>query len=247
LQDHDLDFDIRAEDVHMAGVSADALDTAFRLRDGLLEVDRLAVTGLEGADIEASGSMRDFAGTPRGTIEATIASPDLRRLIALAADRLPENRLVGEIVRRVDAYPELARDASLALRLSTSGWRARRAGADGQRGRAGWAATRSRCGPPRRTGTTRFRFRCCGRAWRLRRDDAVDLFALVGLPGELEGFAGPAQAELTLDGGWDGRGGSAHDDGRGDAREFRGRGGCRVTASPPRAGAGCSRAIWRRS
>ena len=65
LDDHDLDFDIRADAVHMAGVTARAVDTAFRLREGLIEIDHLQITGLEGADIEASGQVRDWTGTPR--------------------------------------------------------------------------------------------------------------------------------------------------------------------------------------
>src|SRR5690606_38482826 len=49
FSDHDLDFAIKAGPVSAAGLAADTLDTALRLREGVLEVDRLAIGGLAGA------------------------------------------------------------------------------------------------------------------------------------------------------------------------------------------------------
>jgi hypothetical protein len=120
LEDHDLDFDIRADAVHMAGVTAGSVDTAFRLREGAIEVERLRIAGLEGADIELSGQARDLTGTPRGAMEARIVGHDLSRLLRLATERLPENPALPQLLRRVEAYPYLARDADLSLQASTS-------------------------------------------------------------------------------------------------------------------------------
>lgn len=199
LEDHDLDFEIRAEEVRMAGVNAQSLDTAFRFRDGLLEIDRLEAMGLEGADVSASGSVRDLAGTPRGGIEARVNSADLRRLITLAAERLPDSRLVAEIVARVDAYPDLARDADLAISVtSAAGERGAIALTASAEGRIGGNEVALRAASPDWTGDiSNSALRATLTA---RSDDAADLFSLVGLPGELPGFAGPAQAEMLLDG-----------------------------------------------
>lgn len=199
LEDHDLDFDIRADAVRMAGVTAASVDTAFRLREGLIEVERLRVEGLEGADIELSGEARDLARTPRGAMEARVAADDLSGLLRLAAERLPDNPALRQLLRRVEAYPYLARDAELLLQASTS------AGENGA-----LALTASVEG---RMGGNAIDLRATSADWNhtlaasvLRAsleasaEDAVDLFALVGLPGELEGFAGPARAEITLDG-----------------------------------------------
>lgn len=199
VEDHDLDFDIRADAVHMAGVTAGSVDTAFRLRDGLITVERLVVKGLAGADIEAAGEIRDPAGTPRGAIEARISADDLARFIRLAAERLPDNRPVHEMLRRIEAYPGLGRDADLVLQASTS------AGDGGAlaltasiEGRLGGNQLAMRASSPDWNHT--LAASALRTSMEASAEDAVDLFALVGLPGELEGFAGPARAELTLDG-----------------------------------------------
>jgi len=199
LDDHDLDFDIRADAVHMAGVTARAVDTAFRLREGLIEIDHLQITGLEGADIEASGQVRDWTGTPRGALEAKISAGDLSDLLRLAADRLPGNRPIDEMLRRVENYPGLARDAELTVAASTSaGDSGALALSASMAGQIGGNTIDMRASSPDWNGTlatSALRASLSASA-----ADAVDLFALVGLPGELPGFAGPAEAELSLDG-----------------------------------------------
>lgn len=199
LEDHDLDFDISARAVRMAGVTAGAVDTAFRLRDGLIELDHLRVTGLEGADIEASGQVRDLTGTPRGALEARISAEDLSGLLRLAAGRLVDNWSLNEMLRRVNTYPAVARDAELVVIASTS------AGDNGalsltasMEGQVGGNEIELRASSPDWNHTlaaSALRASLSASA-----QDAVDLFALVGLPGELAGFAGAARAEVALDG-----------------------------------------------
>ena len=62
--DRDLDFQIKAGPVSAGGLTADTVDTALRLRDGLLEIDRLSVGGLAGASISATGTDQGFPGEP---------------------------------------------------------------------------------------------------------------------------------------------------------------------------------------
>ncbi|MGY6708929.1 MAG: AsmA family protein [Rhizobiaceae bacterium] len=199
LDDHDLDFDIRADAVRMAGVTAGAVDTAFRLREGLIEVDRLRISGLEGADIEASGQARDLTGTPRGALEARISADDLSGLLRLAGDRLADNWLLNQMLRRIESYPGLARDADLVVSASTSaGDNGALALSGSLEGQIGGNEIELRGSSPDWNHTlaaSALRANLSASA-----QDAVDLFALVGLPGELPGFAGPARAELTLDG-----------------------------------------------
>ncbi len=57
LADHDLDFDVKAGPVTVAGLTADAVDTSMRLRDGKLEIDRLSIGGLDGASVSATGTV----------------------------------------------------------------------------------------------------------------------------------------------------------------------------------------------
>jgi hypothetical protein len=70
MADHDLDFDIKAGPVMAAGLTAQSVDTALRLKGGNLEIDRLSVRGLAGATISATGSLKDFPTNPTGDLDA---------------------------------------------------------------------------------------------------------------------------------------------------------------------------------
>ena len=58
--DRDLDLQVKAGPVSAGGLTADKVDTAFRLRDGLLEIDRLSIGGLAGQRSARPGRSRIF-------------------------------------------------------------------------------------------------------------------------------------------------------------------------------------------
>lgn len=74
FSDRDLDFQIKAGPVNAGGLTADTVDTALRLRDGLLEIDRLSIGGLAGASISATGRIKDFPASPTGKLDASAVS-----------------------------------------------------------------------------------------------------------------------------------------------------------------------------
>ena len=94
FSDRDLDFQIRAGPVSAGGLSADTVDTALRLRDGLLEIDRLSVGGLAGASISATGRIKDFPASPTGKLDAAVVAVDLKPLIDVAMQHYPDNALL---------------------------------------------------------------------------------------------------------------------------------------------------------
>ncbi|TGV64733.1 hypothetical protein EN801_045790, partial [Mesorhizobium sp. M00.F.Ca.ET.158.01.1.1] len=87
----DLDFQIKAGPVSAGGLTADTVDTALRLRDGLLEIDRLSVGGLAGASISATGRIKDFPASPTGKLDASVVAVGLKPLIDVAAQHYPDN------------------------------------------------------------------------------------------------------------------------------------------------------------
>src|SRR5690606_35174131 len=70
--DRDLDFEIKAGPVTAGGLTAETVDTALRLRNGLLEIDRLSIGGLAGASLSATGRIKDFPQSPTGNFDASI-------------------------------------------------------------------------------------------------------------------------------------------------------------------------------
>ncbi|TIW06611.1 MAG: AsmA protein, partial [Mesorhizobium sp.] len=120
FSDRDLDFQIKAGPVSALGLSADTVDTALRLREGLLEIDRLSIGGLAGASISATGRVKDFPQSPTGKLNASIVAVDLKPLIDVAAEHYPDNAVLKGLASRAAAYPELFQDARIDLLTSAA-------------------------------------------------------------------------------------------------------------------------------
>ena len=93
------DLAIKAGPVAIAGLQAESLDTAVRLREGTIEVDRLTVGGLAGATMTATGTLRDLATHAGGTIDASIVAVDLEPLIEALAQRFPDQPIAAGAAR----------------------------------------------------------------------------------------------------------------------------------------------------
>ena len=117
---HDIDFDLDAGPVRLAGVMADTVDVAMRLRADELEVDRLAITGLAGANISATASVAGIGGAPSGKLDASVLAADLGPLVGLLAERFPESPLSQGLARRIEAFPDMTRDARLDVVASVA-------------------------------------------------------------------------------------------------------------------------------
>ncbi|MBD0414749.1 AsmA family protein [Oryzicola mucosus] len=118
--ERDLDFDIVAGPVTVGGMTADTLDTALRLREGVVEIDRLSIGGL-GASLSATGRVSDFASAPTGNIDASLVAVDLAPLIKLGAAQFPDNRPLQELASRAEAHGDLFTDAHLDVVASVAG------------------------------------------------------------------------------------------------------------------------------
>jgi uncharacterized protein involved in outer membrane biogenesis len=116
----DLDFQLTAGPVTVAGITAGTVDTALRLRADGLEIDRLTVGGLAGATIAATGSVRGFPAAPTGNLDASVTAQDLAPLVRLAAERFPGNLVLDGLASRVGGFADLATDARLDI-VATSG------------------------------------------------------------------------------------------------------------------------------
>ena len=111
--DRDLDIKVKAGPVSASGLTAESVDTALRLHGGDLEIDRLAIGGLAGATISATGKVKDFAGKPEGNVDASIVAVDLAPAIDQLAAQYPGNLLIAELDKRAKAYAGLFEDAEI--------------------------------------------------------------------------------------------------------------------------------------
>ncbi len=195
----DLDFTIKAGPVTAGGLTADSLDTALRLREGALEIDRLSLGGLAGASISATGRIMDFPENPAGDLDATVVAVDLRPLVDAAAQQYPGNALLKGLAERVDAYPELLQDARVDLVASVAdnsdGSTGLMLKAHGTAGGTAFSALLSGQGARQRPADLPLSL-----TFSAQNSDATALLALYGLTVLPLGLVGEASTELSSKG-----------------------------------------------
>lgn len=196
--DHDLDFAIKAGPVSAGGLTAGSVDTALRLKDGLLDIDRLSISELAGATVSATGKLKNFPDSPTGNLDASVVSVDLQPLTALLATLYPESRLASGLAARAEAYPGLLSETRIDMVGSAA------ANDDGSLGLAISAHGTS--------GGSRFTVSGSGTSrdgdldgplsvtFTMKNEDAATLFAAYGLPSAPLRLTGPAETSLTLSG-----------------------------------------------
>ncbi|WP_420141395.1 AsmA family protein, partial [Sphingomonas sp.] len=150
LAERDLDLTVKAGPVELAGITAATVDTAVRLRGGTLEVDRLQIGGIEGADISATATLKDLSGPLSGSIDASLVAGDAGPLVSLLAQRLPQVPGLAGLAARSTVYPGLLADteigAVVGLQPSAGGDRALSVSAQGDAGGSRFGLTLSGTG-----------------------------------------------------------------------------------------------------
>jgi hypothetical protein len=195
----DLDLAIKAGPVSSGGFTAGTLDTAFRLRGGILEIDRLAIADLEGATVSATGTLRDFPDSPSGELDASIMAADMAPLIDTAAARFPHNALLQGLQSRVAGFRGLFNDTRLDMLASAApnadGTTGIAVSAHGSAGGTAFSATISGKGSASQPQDSDLSLVVSA-----RNDDATKLLALYGLPVLPLGLVGEGETDLSLKG-----------------------------------------------
>ncbi|MDX8523354.1 AsmA family protein [Mesorhizobium sp. MSK_1335] len=199
FSDRDLDFQIKAGPVSAGGLSADSVDTALRLREGLLEIDRLSIGGLAGASISATGRVKDFPQSPTGKLNASVVAVDLKPLIDVAAQHYPDNAVLKGLAGRAAAYPELFQDARIDLLTSAAdngdGSTGLALSAQGKAGGSAFSASLSGKGT-----VDKLLDAPVSITFNARNDNATTLLALYGLPALPLGMLGHASTDISAKG-----------------------------------------------
>ncbi|ANT52504.1 AsmA-like C-terminal region-containing protein [Mesorhizobium amorphae] len=199
FSDRDLDFQIKAGPVSAGGLTADTVDTALRLRQGLLEIDRLSVGGLAGASISATGRIKDFPASPTGKLDASVVAVDLKPLVDVATQHYPGNEVLKGLAARAAAYPELFQDARIDLVTSAAdngdGTTGLAVSAQGKAGGSAFSASLSGKGAADRLLDAPVML-----TFNARNADATALLALYGLPALPLGMLGQATTEISAKG-----------------------------------------------
>ena len=195
----DLDLEVKAGPVSAVGLTAQSVDTAFRLRQGLLEIDRLSISDIAGATISATGTLRDFPQSPSGNLDASLVAVDLAPLIGVAAQYYRENAIVQALQARAAANGGLFEDARIDVVATAAAHGDGDSGvaisANGAAGGTSLSATLSGRGKAAHPGEADVSILLSG-----RNDDATRLLALYGLNVLPLGLTGPGETEFSLKG-----------------------------------------------
>lgn len=197
LAEQDVDLAVKAGPVSAGGFTANNVDVALRLRGGRVEIDRLAVGGLEGVSVSATGIIKGVGQAPSGNLDAAIVGADLAPLISVFAERYPDNALAAALRRRVEAYPDLFTETEIDLVASAApgGDGSVAVSAHGKAGGSDFSLTASGSAEP---------LFDTGRPMSLtlsaRNDNAEALLALYGLPTLPIGMTGAADTALSARG-----------------------------------------------
>ncbi len=196
VEGRDLDLQVSAGPVSAAGLTAGRLDTSLRLRDGRLDIDRLTLTDVAGANVSATGVIEDFPASPSGSLDAAIVSGDLAPLAQILADRYPDNRLATALAARLTPVSGLGEDARVNIVASanaTDGTPRYVVSAGGRSGGSEFTLAYSATGQPFLP--DRVDLDVTAKA-----AEGGDLLAIYGLPPMPFASAGPATTELSLKG-----------------------------------------------
>lgn len=195
LEDRDVDIDLKAGPVMLGGLEAGTLDTAVRLREGQIEVDRLAISDLAGTNVSATASLHGLGETPTGHVDASVIAVDLAPLVDALATRFPDNAALAQLSARAAAYPGLFEDAELDVVASAVEGEGGAVSANGRFGGTGLQLTLT---SPRTDGPIANLPLDLNLS--LKNDEPAALYALAGLPGLPLGFVGPAELTARMAG-----------------------------------------------
>jgi uncharacterized protein involved in outer membrane biogenesis len=195
----DLDLSVKAGPVSGAGLSAGTVDAALRLREGSVDIDRLAVGDLAGASISATGKVSGLPASPAGRLDATVLAGDLEPLAQALSRGFPGNAILQGLERRAAARAGLLADARIdivANAVARGGNSEITVEAEGTAGGTRFAATLGGAGDPSSPATARLSLMLSG-----RNEDASALLALYGLPTLPLGLLGAGETDISLEGG----------------------------------------------
>jgi len=199
LADRDLDLEVKAGPVTGDRLAAQSIDAAIRLKKGRLDIDRLSVSGLAGASLSATGSLKDFPADPIGDLDATVTSEDLAPLLSMLASRFPGNAAIGALASRAASFQGLFSNARINLVASAAknkdGTTGIGASANGMAGDSTFTLSLSGNGLRNEPEKAKFSLTAS-----LANDNAAPVYALLGLPALPLGLAGRLEADLSSKG-----------------------------------------------
>lgn len=113
--DHRLSATLRADRFSAFGVTASNVDTAFAFADGALQLQKLTIGDVAGAEITASGKVEGSLLAYAGGGNITLKTPDPADFFAILRDRLPRNPALTRLADSASWYADTDLKADVSV------------------------------------------------------------------------------------------------------------------------------------
>jgi uncharacterized protein involved in outer membrane biogenesis len=113
--DHRISAHLKADRFSAFGVQAGKVETAFGIADGALQLDRLTVGDVAGAEITARGRAQGSLLDYKGSGEITFKAADPGGFFEMLSKHLPHHPVVDRLVRNAAWYGNTALRGALTL------------------------------------------------------------------------------------------------------------------------------------
>ena len=110
-----MTLSLRADVLAARGIEAHSVVVDGGVEDGRLQLNRLSIADLAGAEIEARGEIKDPLGVPSGRLEASVKAEDISGAAEFLAGLVPGNALAAHLVDRAPTLAPIQADVSAEI------------------------------------------------------------------------------------------------------------------------------------
>ena len=121
LTNHDLDLVLNAGLLSGEGMEASGVAAHVLVKAGSISIEKLDAADFYGATIASSGRIADLLGQASGSFGLQVDAADGSRLAVLAAERLPESRLLSALASDAELTSNLSLKITIDARPSGEG------------------------------------------------------------------------------------------------------------------------------
>ena len=114
ISNHDLDITLKAGTLTGFDISANDVETRFRVTNGSVSIEKLSASDFFGSSFSSSGRIDDVLNHPNGNFKLSVNAADGSQLLQFLKTRLPDN----PVLTNLSGNPELTKNMQLDFEIN---------------------------------------------------------------------------------------------------------------------------------
>ena len=114
ISNHDLDITLKADTLTGFDISANDVETRFRVTNGSISIEKLNASDFFGSSFSSSGRIDDVLNHPNGNFKLSVNAADGSQLLQFLNTRLPDN----PVLTNLSGSPELTKNMQLEFEIN---------------------------------------------------------------------------------------------------------------------------------